>query len=86
MDRAPFYRALDIAVNYLSRRGYQEFQAHEKVRRHICRLWLKGESRPLMLANLSIAAVEKEEKMEEESRTVVLADFSRHHGAKLFQD
>jgi hypothetical protein len=68
MDRAAFYRPLDIAVNYLSRRGHHEWQAQEKVRTHICRLWLRGEGRPLMLTNLAIAVVEREEKMEESAK------------------
>lgn len=80
MDTAPFYNSLEIVMNYLRQRGYNDSEANENACRHIARLCVEGERRPLVLANLAIAAIEQEIKMEEERQTVVIADFVRHHG------
>ena len=78
MDREPFYNALEIVLHYLTRRGYNQTEASEKGRRHILKLCVEGgEHRALMLANLAIAAIEEEVKLEEERQTVV-TEFVRH--------
>ena len=79
MDRAPIYNALEIVLSYLALRGYEQSEANERARRHIIKLCIEGvERRPLMLADLAIAEIEEEVKMEEESQTVVIEDFYRH--------
>jgi predicted RNase H-like nuclease (RuvC/YqgF family) len=81
MDRAPFYNALEIVLNYLTLRGYEQSEAGERARRHILKVCIdRGERRALMLANLAIAEIEEEVKIEEERTTVVIGDFYRHHG------
>jgi hypothetical protein len=82
MDRAPFYKTLEIVLNYLTLRGYDQTEADERARRHILKLCVEGgERRTLMLANVAIAAIEEEVKLEKESQTVVVADFYRHYGS-----
>ena len=79
MDRAPIYNALEIVLSYLTLRGYEQSEASERARRHILKLCIEGrERRSLMLANLAIAGIEEEVKMEEERQTVVIGDFYRH--------
>ena len=80
MDIAPFYNSLEIVMNYLRQRGYNDSEANENACRHIVRLCVEGERVPLVLANLAIAAIEQEIRMEEERQIVVIADFVRHHG------
>ena len=52
--------ALDIATRYLVLRGYDRSVAQERAARHIGKLFNAGETRSLMLANLAIAAVERD--------------------------
>jgi hypothetical protein len=52
--------ALDIATRYLVLRGYDRSEAQERAARHIGKLFNAGETRSLMLANLAIAAVERD--------------------------
>ena len=57
----PFYAALEIAVNYLEQRGYDQWEIYPRASKQIVELFSEGERRPLVLANLAISAVEKEE-------------------------
>ena len=83
MDRAPYYNALDIVLNYLTLRGYDETEAIERGRWHILKIRNEGgERHSLVLANLAIAAIEEEVKLEEERKTVVVADFVRHQSSR----
>ena len=65
---APFYDALDIAAGYLIRRGYSTLEAKQRAVEHIARLYRGGEYRALVLANLAISAVEKQERTELETQ------------------
>ena len=79
MDTAPYYNACEIVLSYLTLRGYEESEASERARRHVLKLCIeRRDRRPLMLANLAIAEIEEEVKVEEERQTVVIADFYRH--------
>ncbi len=69
-EMTPLYEALEIAMNYLVRRGYGLLKANEKAAAHVVRLFLRGERRPLALANRAITAVEKEEEVEQQLRTI----------------
>jgi hypothetical protein len=66
-------KALDIATNYLVLRGYGLPEARQRAGAHIARLFERGEGRALMLANLAIAAVEREGAREEEFETIDLS-------------
>jgi hypothetical protein len=68
-ELAPVYHALDIAVGYLTRRGYSSLEAKERSIEHIARLYRSGERRPLMLANFAISAIERRERMEQGTGT-----------------
>jgi hypothetical protein len=68
-ELAPVYQALDIAVGYLTRRGYSSLEAKERSIEHIARLYRGGERRPLMLANFAISAIERRERIEQETGT-----------------
>lgn len=68
-ELAPVYHALDIAVGYLTRRGYGSLEAKERSIEHIARLYRAGERRPLMLANCAISAIERRERIDRETGT-----------------
>lgn len=68
-ELAPVYEALDIAVGYLTRRGYSSLEAKERSIEHIARLYRGGERRALMLANFAISAIERRERIERETGT-----------------
>jgi hypothetical protein len=65
---APVYHALDIAIGYLTRRGYSTLEAKERSIQHIARLYRQGERRALVLANTAISAIERGERIERESQ------------------
>jgi hypothetical protein len=68
-ELAPVYRALAIAMGYLTRRGYSTFEVKEHSIQHIARLYRGGERRALVLANLAISAIERQERVERESQS-----------------
>jgi hypothetical protein len=55
---ANLFKASDIVMEYLVRRGYDPLQANALVGRHVPRLFERGEHRPLVAANLAIAEIE----------------------------
>lgn len=54
------FRAIDIAMSYLLRRGLSHVQANALVGRHVPRIFERGERRPLVAANLALGAIERE--------------------------
>jgi hypothetical protein len=55
-----YRQAVEIAANYLVKKGYSERAARDNAQVHIISLFNDGEWRPLMVANLAISAIEQE--------------------------
>jgi hypothetical protein len=59
-DTAALFQAIDIATEYLLRRGCTPAEANALVGRHVPRLFDRGEHRPLIVANRALAQIERE--------------------------
>jgi hypothetical protein len=62
------FRAVDIAMAYLLRRGFTSVEANALVGSHVPRLFENGERRPLVAANLALGAIERELSEQAEQR------------------
>ena len=56
-----YRRAIEITVNYLLNKGYSERAARDNAQAHVISLFNDREWRPLMVANLAIAAIEQKQ-------------------------
>jgi hypothetical protein len=63
-----YHQAIDIAAGYLVHKGYSERRAHDEAHKRIAPLFNNGERRPLMLANLAISGIERQEQIDCQQR------------------
>jgi len=65
-----FHLALHIALRYFSMSGIGDTWIVRPLGEHIHRLFLEGETRPLMLANRAIERMERQLELEADFRAV----------------
>jgi hypothetical protein len=55
---ASYCQSIEIATNYLVRKGYPEPAARDQARLHVISLLNAGERRPLVVANRAVSEIE----------------------------